>query len=90
MSRKHLLFGFAPAGLTVTDRSTNGTTLFLQHGTQGDFLHLATRLFTKGDRAQIVPGVEIIRSGREYPSELPRRRPPRRPDGPPPSATVVF
>jgi FHA domain len=90
VSRKHLLFGFDSTGLTVTDRSKNGTTLFLQHGTQRDFSHLDTRPFTKGDRAQIVPGVEIIRSGREYPSELPGRRAPRRPDGPPPSPTVVF
>jgi hypothetical protein len=90
VSRKHLLFGFDSAGLTVTDRSTNGTTLFLRDGTQPDFSYLDTRPFANGDRAQIVPGVEIIRSGRQYPSELPGRRAPRRPDGPPPSPTVAF
>jgi hypothetical protein len=90
VSRKHLLFGFDSTGLTVTDRSTNGTTLFPRDGTNLGSLHLKTRPFNSGDRAQIVPGVEIVRSGREYPSELPGRRAPRRPDGPPPSVTVLF
>jgi hypothetical protein len=90
VSRKHLLFGFDSTGLTVTDQSTNGTTLFLRNGTKLDPRRWDTRPFTSGDRAQIVPGVEIVRSGREYPSELPGRRAPRRPDGPPPSATVVL
>jgi hypothetical protein len=90
VSRKHLLFDFDSGGLAVTDQSTNGTTLFLRGGTRLGF-HRDTHSFTAGDRAEIVPGLEIIRSGRLYPAELPgRRRAPRRPDGTPPSPTVMF
>ena len=59
--------------LTVTDVSLNGTWLFLRDGTRLHLRH-ATHAFTVGDRAQIQPSLEIIRSGRRYPSELPAGR----------------
>jgi hypothetical protein len=62
-------------GLTITDLSTNGTTLILQGGRRRLNLRRHTQPFTVGDEAVIVPGLEIVRSGRQYPSEL--RSPPR-------------
>jgi hypothetical protein len=61
--------------LTITDLSTNGTRLILQGGRRRLNLRHHTQPFTVGDEAVIVPGLEIVRSGRQYPSEL--RSPPR-------------
>jgi hypothetical protein len=74
VSRAHLRFDLGSDRLTVTDTSRNGTRLILRNGTSF-YLHQATRPFGVGDRAQIHPSLEIIRSGRRYPSELsgPRR-----------------
>lgn len=69
VSRAHLRFDLSADGLTITDMSRNGTVLFLRDGSRHS-LHQATRLFSVGDRAQISPGLELIRSGRRYPSEL--------------------
>ena len=69
VSRSHLRFDLDAEGLTVTDVSLNGTWLFLRDGTRLNLRH-ATHPFTVGDRAQIQPSLEIIRSGRRYPSEL--------------------
>jgi hypothetical protein len=72
-SRRHLRFDVDPGGLTITDLSTNGTTLFLRDGSRVP-LRRESRSFSVGDRAEVVPGLEIVRSGRQYPSEL-RGRP---------------
>lgn len=89
VSRAHLRFDLDSDRLTVTDLSRNGTALILRNGAKFD-LRRATHSFVAGDRAQIYPGVEIIRSGRRYPAELPdRRQPPQPPSGPPPP-TVSF
>lgn len=77
-----LRFDLAAEGLTITDLSTNGTTLILQGGRRRLNLRRHTQPFTVGDEAEIVPGLEIVRSGRQYPAELPS--PPRisgRPQG---------
>jgi hypothetical protein len=89
VSRTHLRFELDSDRLSVTDVSRNGSKLILRDGTRLDF-HRATRPFTVGDRAQVHPGLEIIRSGRRYPSELPASRwaLPRRPPDAPPTLTV--
>jgi hypothetical protein len=90
VSRAHLRFDLDSDRLTVTDLSRNGTVLVLRNGTQLD-LRQATHSFIIGDRAQIHPSVEIIRSGRRYPAELSdRRRIPRPPPGNPPAPTGSF
>jgi hypothetical protein len=73
VSRAHLRFDLDSERLTVTDVSRNGTTLIVRNGTRF-CLHQATRPFSVGDQAQIHPSLEIIRSGRRYPSELSGRR----------------
>lgn len=70
VSRRHLRFSVDAEQLTVTDMSRHGTVLILRDGTRRD-LRRASRAFTVGDRAQVRPGLEIIRSGRRYPAELP-------------------
>jgi len=88
VSRSHLRFDLDAEGLTVTDVSLNGTWLFLRDGTRLNLRH-ATHPFTVGDRAQVQPSLEIIRSGRRYPSELSGGRlAARRPPGEPPPPTV--
>ena len=90
VSRAHLRFDLDSDRLTVTDLSRNGTVLILRNGTYLD-LRQATHFFTVGDRAQIHPSVEIIRSGRRYPSELSdHRRLPQQPPSDPPPPTVSF
>jgi hypothetical protein len=69
VSRAHLRFDLSATGLTITDMSRNGTVLFHRDGSRHS-LHQATRPFSVGDRAQISAGLELIRSGRRYPSEL--------------------
>ena len=69
VSRTHLRFDLDADYLTITDESTNGTRLILRDGSRLEFRR-ATRPFNLGDRAQICPGLEIIRSGRRYPAEL--------------------
>jgi FHA domain len=90
VSREHLRLNLDADRLTLTDLSRNGTLLILRDGTRLD-IHQATHPFTVGDRAQIHPTLEIIRSGRRYPSELSAHRrasPPARDD--PPTSTVSF
>ena len=90
VSRIHLRFDLDSDRLSVTDVSRNGSMLILRDGTRLDF-HRATRPFTVGDRAQVHPGLEIIRSGRRYPSELPASRlAPSRPANalPPPTVSL--
>ena len=88
VSRAHLRLDLDSNRLTITDTSRNGTLLILQDGTRLD-LRKATRPFTVGDRAQIHPSLEIIRSGRRYPSELSaRRRTPRQSRSDPPAPTL--
>jgi hypothetical protein len=95
VSRAHLRFDLDSDRLTVTDMSRNGSRLILRDGTQLDF-HRATHSFTVGDRIQVHPSLEIIRSGRRYPSELsasrrtPSKRTPPRPPSAPPTPTVSF
>lgn len=90
VSRAHLRFDLDSDRLTVTDVSRNGTTLILRDGTRF-YLHQATHPFSVGDRAQIHPSLEIIRSGRLYPSELSGpRRTPRQPPGQAQGSTVSF
>ena len=83
VSRAHLRFELDSVRLTITDTSRYGTVLILKDGTRLD-LHHATHPFIVRDRAEVWPGLEIIRSGRRYPAELPGpgRRPPS-PDDPP-------
>jgi hypothetical protein len=89
VSREHLCFEMGNE-LTVTDTSRNGTVLILRDGAHVD-LHQASHPFTVRDRARIRPGLEIIRSGRRYPSELPnRRRGPELPGGDPPPAPTTL
>lgn len=71
VSRDHLRFNLDSDRLTVTDTSRHGTVLLLRNSARLD-LHQASNAFTLGDRAQVRPGLEIIRSGRRYPAELPR------------------
>jgi hypothetical protein len=90
VSRAHLRFDLDSDRLMVTDLSLNGTVLILRDGTRLD-LHRATHSFTVGDRAQIHPSLEIIRSGRRYPLELSaHRRTPRRWPSEPPGSTASF
>ena len=70
VSRKHLMFSLDSDRLMVMDVSRHGTVLILRDGTHLEF-HQDARAFTVGDRAQLQPGLEITRSGRRYPSELP-------------------
>ena len=89
VSRRHLRFELDADRLMVTDMSRHGTVLILRDGTRVDFRN-ATSAFTLGDRAQVLPGLEIIRSGRMYPAELPHSGGfPAWPDGPP-DVTVTF
>lgn len=89
VSREHLRFEM-DSDLTVTDTSRNGTALILKDGTRVD-LHQASHPFTVRDRAQIRPGLEIIRSGRRYPPELRNRhRGPGPPAGDPPAPTMFL
>lgn len=69
VSRFHLRLDFNEGRLTVTDTSRNGTTLIFRNGSVIE-LREDTRPFSAGDRAQFHPGLEIVRSGRRYPSEL--------------------
>jgi hypothetical protein len=69
VSRAHLRFDLSPGGLTVTDTSRNGTVLIMRDGSQFT-LRSTSSPFTVGDRAQVQPSLEIIRSGRRYPAEL--------------------
>jgi hypothetical protein len=69
VSRTHLRFNLDADCLTITDESRNGTKLILRDGSRINFRR-ATRSFNLGDRAQICQGLEIIRSGRRYPTEL--------------------
>lgn len=69
VSRFHLRLEFDDGRLTITDTSRNGTTLIFRNGITME-LHEDTRPFSAGDRAQFHPGLEIVRSGRRYPSEL--------------------
>ena len=88
VSRCHLRFDLDAEELTVTDVSLNGTWLFLRDGTRLHLRH-ATHQFTVGDRAQVQPSLEIIRSGRRYPSELAAGRlAARQSAGEPPPPTV--
>jgi hypothetical protein len=87
VSRVHLRFDLDADGLTVTDVSLNGTVLILRDGTRLR-LRKATRSFTVGDRAQIQPHLDIIRSGRRYPSELAASRSMPRRASEPPAATI--
>ncbi len=87
VSRVHLRFDLDSERLTITDLSLNGTVLMLRDGTRLD-LRQATHTFTAGDRAQIQPSLEIIRSGRHYPSELSGRRQAPRPWPSEPGPTV--
>ena len=90
VSRAHLRFDLDSDRLTVTDLSRNGTVLILRNGTQLD-LRQAAHSFIVGDRAQIHPSVEIIRSGRRYPTELSDRRRITQPQpSDPPAPTVSF
>lgn len=89
VSRAHLRFDLDCDRLTITDQSRNGTELFLRDGTHR-FLHRATCPFTIGDRAQVHPSLEIIRSGRRYPSELAAQRRTRRPPPSEPPSTVSY
>lgn len=89
VSREHLRFDLDSDRLTVTDLSRNGTVLILRNGAKFS-LRRATHSFVAGDRAQIYPGVEIIRSGRRYPAELPDRQQPPQPPSDPPPPTVSF
>jgi hypothetical protein len=89
VSRAHLRFDLDFNRLTITDQSLNGTDLFLRDGTQV-FLHRATCSFTIGDRAQVHPSLEIIRSGRRYPSELAAQRRRPRPHSDPPSTASYW
>lgn len=88
VSREHLRFTVDAGQLTITDMSRHGTVLTLRDGTRLDFHH-TSRVFTVGDRAQVRPGLAIIRSGRRYPAELPGHGwvLPRR--GDPPEGTVT-
>jgi hypothetical protein len=88
VSRRHLHFELGPERLTVTDESTNGSTLILRDGTRLR-LHGTTRSFTVGDRLQVSAGLEIIRSGRRYPSELSASRR-TRPSSAPPTPTMLL
>lgn len=88
VSRAHLRFDLDGPQLTITDLSRNGTTLIRRDGTEHD-LRGGTRPFSVGDRARIHPSLEIIRSGRRYPSELAIERAPAREVEPPPP-TVSF
>lgn len=90
VSRTHLRFDLDEDQLTVTDLSRNGTVLIMRDGSRLD-LRQASHPFTVGDRARIRPGVEIIRSGRSYPSELSHyRRVPRQPSSDHRPPTISF
>jgi hypothetical protein len=69
VSRFHLRLEFDEGRLTITDTSRNGTTLIFRNGAELE-LRDDSRPFSAGDRAQFHPGLEIVRSGRRYPSEL--------------------
>lgn len=92
VSRAHLRFDLDETGLTITDLSTNGTILVPGEGRPALPLHRSTRPFAVGGRAEIVPGLEIVRSGRQYPSELPVRQVPaaRQPSGAASGATAMW
>jgi hypothetical protein len=89
VSRAHLRFELDADRLTITDLSRHGTVLILRDGTRVDFRH-ATRAFTVGDRAQVRPGLEIIRSGRRYPAELPHYGGSAAWPGGPPDLTATY
>jgi hypothetical protein len=89
VSRVHLRFELYSDRLTVTDVSRNGTTLFLKDGTRLAFRQ-AARPFAVGDRVQVRPGLQIIRSGRRFPAELPHPAGiPTRPGSWPPDLTAT-
>lgn len=69
VSRLHLRLDFNDGRLTVTDTSRNGTRLIFRNGISVE-LHWDSRPFSVGDRAEFHPGLELVRSGRRYPSEL--------------------
>lgn len=69
VSRSHLRFDLTDGLLTITDISRNGTRLIPRKSARRD-LRGDTRPFSAGDRARFHPGLEIVRSGRRYPSEL--------------------
>ncbi len=87
VSRAHLRFELDADRLTVTDLSRNGTVLVLRDGTELELRH-GTRSFSKDVRARIVTGLEIIRSGRRYPSELTLDREAARARTEPPEPTL--
>jgi len=89
VSRRHLRFELAADRLMVTDMSRHGTVLILRDGTRVDFRN-ATSAFTVGDRAQVLPGLEIIRSGRMYPAELPHSGGFTARPGGPPDVTATY
>lgn len=73
VSREHLRFSLGAERLRVADVSRHGSVLILRDGRRLDF-HQATHTFTVGDRVQLTDSLAITRSGRRYPSELPRPR----------------
>lgn len=86
VSREHLRFSLDAERLRVADVSRYGSVLIRRDGSRLDF-HQATHTFMVGDRAQLTDNLAITRSGRRYPSELPRPWP--RSGGNPPDLTAT-
>ena len=89
VSREHLALELAGDRLVFTDSSRNGTILVNAEGFRRK-IHKASAPFGYKSRLEVVPGLDLIRSGRRYPSELQVDRAVATAAEPPPEATVSY
>ncbi|GAB2855901.1 hypothetical protein GCM10022221_64390 [Actinocorallia aurea] len=89
ISREHLVLELAGDRLVFTDSSRNGTMVVNAGGVRRR-VHRASAPFGYKSRIELAPGLELIRSGRRYPSELQLDRAVATAAEPPPEPTVSY
>ncbi|WP_405142839.1 FHA domain-containing protein [Sphaerisporangium sp. NBC_01403] len=70
VSRSHLVLLLEGERLSVRDTSANGTLLALKDGTEVMLHRGGEHRVNLGDRITLLPGLELVRSGRRFPAEL--------------------
>ncbi|WP_116023207.1 FHA domain-containing protein [Thermomonospora umbrina] len=70
ISRTHLVFRFHNDRLVVRDESRNGTGLRLRDGRTRPLDRSRDLPLGVGEHLVLLPGLELVRSGRRYPAEL--------------------
>ncbi|MER5626424.1 FHA domain-containing protein [Streptosporangium sp. NPDC002544] len=70
VSRSHLVLSLEGERLVVRDTSANGTLLVLKDGKEVMLHRGDEHRVSLGDRMVLLPGLELVRSGRRFPAEL--------------------